>query len=47
VIDLPAAEVRAVDLPALTFAVGGEDEGAFAGADQDPYSTHGSLLVSG
>ena len=40
VIDLPAGEVRAVDVPLLALAVGGEDERAFARADQDSHSTH-------
>ena len=34
VVDLPAGEVRAADVPLLALAVGGEDERAFAGADQ-------------
>ena len=35
VIDLPAAEERAADVPLLALAVGGEDERALAGADQN------------
>jgi hypothetical protein len=35
VVDLPAGEVRAGDLPVLAGGVGGEDEGAFAGADEE------------
>ena len=36
VIDLPAGEVRAGDVPLLPLAVGGEDERALARADEDP-----------
>src|SRR5262249_43767548 len=44
VIDLPAGEVRAGDLPVLALAVGGEDEGAFLGAGQDADARHGGRL---
>ena len=35
VVDLPAGEVRAADVPVAPLAVGREDEGTLAGADQD------------
>ena len=44
VIDLPPGEVRAGDVPLLALAVGGEDEGAFAGADEDADGGHNLLL---
>src|SRR5438034_520956 len=44
VIDFPTAEQRPRHRPVLTFAVGREDEGALAGADQDSYSTHSFFL---
>src|SRR5204863_6893379 len=40
VVDFPAREVRAADVPALAPAVGRQHEGAFAGADQNAYSAH-------
>src|SRR5262249_49809961 len=40
VINLPAREMRAVDGPLLSFAVGGKDEGALAGADEDTDAAH-------
>src|SRR5439155_22915276 len=44
VVDLPAAKVRPAHIPALALAVGGEDERAFACADQYSYRAHGLLL---
>src|SRR5262245_55671391 len=41
VVDLPAAEVGAGDVPALPLAVGGEDEGALAGPHQNANVSHG------
>jgi hypothetical protein len=51
VIDLPAAEVRPVDAPALTLAVGRQHERALACPDQYAYPAHSgssrcSILVS-
>src|SRR5687767_11656189 len=46
VINLPAAKVRTGDIPLLAFAVGGEDEGAFLGADEDADGGHFLLLLS-
>ena len=46
VIDLPAGEVRAADVPLLALAVGRQDERALARADQYSYSAHRSLLSS-
>src|SRR5262249_17015553 len=40
VIHLPAAEMRAGDLPPVTLAVGSEDERAFARSDQQSHSAH-------
>ena len=40
VVDLPAGEVRAADVPLLALAVGREDERALACADQNPYLAH-------
>ena len=40
VVDLPAAEVRAADVPPLALAVRRQDERALARADQYPYSAH-------
>ena len=40
VVDLPAREVGAADLPLLALAVGRQDERAFARADQNSYSAH-------
>ena len=39
-IDLPAAEVRAVDVPLLALAVGRENERAFPRADENSYAAH-------
>ena len=44
VVDLPAGEVRAADVPLFALAVGREDERALACADQNPYSAHTLLL---
>ena len=46
-IDLPAAEERAVDVPLLALAVGGQDERAFAGADENANGGHGYFLRHG
>src|SRR5437879_13912962 len=43
VVDLPAREVRATDIPPFALAVRREDERALARTDQDSYSAHGSL----
>src|SRR4051812_4013641 len=40
VIDLPAGEVRAVDLPVRAAFVRGEDEGPLAGPDENTCATH-------
>ena len=40
VINLPAGEVRPADLPLLALAVGGENERAFLGADEDADGGH-------
>ena len=40
VVDLPAAKMRAADVPLLALAVGSEDEGALAGADEDADGGH-------
>ena len=40
VVDLPAAEERALDVPLLPLAVRCQDERALSGADQDPHSAH-------
>src|SRR5204863_5897184 len=42
VVDLPAGKVRAADLPLLALAVGVEDEGALARADEYAYAAHDS-----
>src|SRR5262249_60606586 len=44
VVDLPASEMGAADVPGLALAVGGEDERALARAHEYPYSAHPSLL---
>src|SRR5690606_30572616 len=44
VVDLPAGEVGPLHRPALPLAVGGEDERAFLGADQNSNCRHVSLL---
>src|SRR5262249_52706372 len=46
VVNLPAREERAADLPLPALAVGCQDERAFACTYQDPYSAHFSLLVT-
>ena len=40
VVDLPAAEVRAADLPPLALAVGAENERALTGSDQYTHAAH-------
>ena len=40
VIDLPAAEMRAADVPLLALAVGRENERALSRADQNSYAAH-------
>src|SRR5690606_27289432 len=47
VVDLPAREVRAAHVPLLPRAVRLEEEGALAGADEDPDSGHDGLLFRG
>ena len=44
VVHLPAPEVRPADVPLLARAVGGQDEGALACADQYSYPAHRRLL---
>src|SRR5205807_2082879 len=44
VVDLPAREVRATDIPPFALAVRRQDERALARTDQHSYSAHGSLL---
>ena len=44
VVDLPAGEVRAADVPPLSLAVRRQDERALARADQDSYPAHPLLL---
>src|SRR5689334_14603841 len=46
VVNLPTAEMWSTDLPVLAFAVGGQDERAFASANQQPYSSHARSFVS-
>ena len=43
VVDLPAREVGTLHVPLLALGVGGQDEGALAGADEDSHSTHPQL----
>src|SRR6266446_3385779 len=43
-INLPAAKVRATDIPPLALAVRCQDEGAFARADENTYAAHPFLL---
>src|ERR1700733_9764119 len=43
VVDLPAREVRAADLPLLARAVRGQDERALARARKYPYTAHALL----
>src|SRR5205823_340253 len=45
VIELPAAEMRAADVPPLALAVGGQDERAFPCADEYSYFAHDSLSI--
>src|SRR5436305_13782583 len=45
-VNLPAREVWAGDIPALPLSVGRQDEGPFARADQYPYATHSDLRSS-
>src|SRR5262249_2214264 len=45
VVDLPAGEVRALDVPLLTLAVGCQDERALARPDEDSHATHSNLLA--
>ena len=40
VVDLPAGEVRAADVPLLALAVGSEDERALARADENSNAAH-------
>src|SRR5262245_35253264 len=44
VIQLPAAEVRPLDLPVLPFTIRGQDERALARSHQQAYSAHHALL---
>jgi hypothetical protein len=44
VVELPAGEVGLGDLPGFAGGVGGEDEGAFAGADEEADAGHGGSL---
>src|SRR5689334_6478594 len=44
VVNLPTAEVRAADLPALAFAIGSQHEAALVRADQYSYLAHPQLL---
>src|SRR5881392_1148625 len=44
VVDLPACEVRAADIPALALAVRCQNEGSLSRADQYSYSAHDPLL---
>ena len=44
VVNLPAGEVRAADLPAFAAAVGGEDKRALAGANEETYRAHAQVL---
>ena len=44
VVDLPAGEMRAADVPGRAPGVGGEDERALARADQHPYTAHRDSL---
>src|SRR2546429_7781705 len=44
VVDLPACEVRAADIPALALALRCQDERTLAGTHQHPYTAHDSLL---
>ena len=46
VIDLPAGEVRAADVPFFALAVRRQDERAFARADQYSYFAHSFLLMN-
>src|SRR5690242_14453178 len=46
VVDLPASEVRAADLPALAFAIGGQHEAAFVRANQNSNLAHAVLLLT-
>src|SRR5437660_200625 len=43
VIDLPATEVQAADVPFFALAVRCQDKGAFARTDQNPYCAHAVL----
>jgi hypothetical protein len=45
VVDLPAAEVRAVHFSLLALAVRRQDERAFSRTDQQSYMTHYSVLL--
>src|SRR5687768_8917859 len=40
VVDLPAAKVRAADVPLFTFAIGSQDERALACPDEHPHAAH-------
>src|SRR6266702_3741165 len=44
VVDLPACEVRAADIPALALSVRCQNEGSLSRADQYSYSAHDPLL---
>src|SRR5579859_4638999 len=46
VIDLPAREVRAGDVPPAALSVGRQDKRALARTDQDPYPAHRPPLSS-
>src|SRR5262249_3778411 len=46
VVDLPAPEVRAADVPSLPGAVCRQHERALPCSDQDPYSAHPALLLT-
>src|SRR5258705_109399 len=47
VINLPAREVRAADRPPTALAVGRENEGTFACADEDPNAAHDAIISAG
>src|SRR5262245_37663805 len=43
VVNLPTAEVRSADIPAVSLAVSGEDEAALAGPDENSNAAHNLL----
>src|SRR5579884_1798387 len=45
-VDFPTREMRTADIPLLAFLVGGKDEAALTGSDEQTYSAHCAAFVT-